>query len=134
MKNLGKFWKLLGLYDAESTTYTAVAGTKAPSPYTPTSDARLVGLRVVIGRAAATSLINSVQFRLSCSKFSPENQIECGGVGTGLQTAPAFQTEPTDWPVDQEVKAGTPIVIEARNNTADTPVTVEAELWGCFEG
>ena len=131
---MGKFWKLIGAYDAESTTYTAVAGTKAPSPYTPTSDTKLIGLRVVIGRGAATCLINSVQFRLSCSKFAPENQIEAGAVGGGIATAPAFQPAPIDWPVDQEIKAGTPIVIEARNNTADTPVAVEAELWGCFEG
>lgn len=132
MKNLGKYWKLLAEYDAETTTYSACAGVAA-SPYSPLADAKLIGLRVEIGRDAATSLINSVQFKLTTSTFTPENAIEVGGVGTGIQTAPAFQAPATDWPVDLAVKAGTPIVIEARNTTADTPVTVSVFLWGCFE-
>lgn len=129
---MGKYWRLMGQYDAESTTYTAFAVSGMASPYTPDEDARLTGLRVVPNRSAATSLVNHLQFRLTCTTFRP-NSIECGGQGTGLQTAPAVMSAPMDWDVDQPVKAGVPITLEGRNNTADTPVTVSAMLYGRFE-
>lgn len=127
-----RYWRLLGEYDAETTTYSAFAGGAGSSPYTPDSDAILVALRVEIGRDAATSLINSLQFKLTCRTFTP-NSIEVGGTGSGLQTAPAIQPSPIDWPVMQAVKAGVPITLEGRNITADTPVTVCALVWGLFE-
>lgn len=126
-----KFWRLLGHYDAESTTYSACAGVPA-SPYTPDIDARLVGLRAIVNRNAATSLINHIQFKLTSTTFTP-NAIEVGAQGSGLQTAPAQQAETLDYQVDQPVKSGVPISIEARNVTADTPVTVSALLYGLFE-
>jgi hypothetical protein len=124
-------WRLLGEYDAESTTYTALAGPKGSSPYNPDFSGKLIGLRVVMNRSAATSLINHVQFKLSCTTFTP-NSIECGVQGSGLQTAPALQPSAMDWQVDQPVQSGVPITIEARNNTVDTPVTVSVMLYGLF--
>ena len=128
----GKFWRLLAEYDAEATTYSACVGPKGSSPYTPDVSAHLKGLRVVINRSAATSLINHVQFKLTCTTFNP-NSIEVGGQGNGLQTAPSVALMPFDWDVDQPVQAGVPITIEARNNTVDTPVTVSVMLYGYFE-
>lgn len=127
-----KYWECLGEYDAEGTTYTALAGGAGSSPYTPKENARLIGLRVIVGSDAATSLTEIVQFKLTCTTFKP-NAIECGGNGSGLRTAPAFQLMPIDWEVDQEVRAGVPITIEARDVTADTPVTNSVTLWGLFE-
>ena len=126
-----KVWRLMAQYDAESTTYTACAGTPA-SPYTPDFSGRLVGLRTIPNRSAATSLINHVQFRLNSTSFKP-NAIECGAQGSGLQTAPAIQPPPVEWPIDQEVQSGVPITIEARNVPADAPVTVSVLLYGLFE-
>jgi len=131
---MGTYWRLLGEYDAETTAYTALAGTPA-SPYTPDETGRLTALRVIVNRSAATSLINHVQFRLTCTTFKP-NSIEVGGQGSGLQTAPAFQSgvaAVTDWDVMQPVQAGVPITVEGRNKTADTPVTVSVHLYGRFE-
>jgi hypothetical protein len=128
----GKFWRLLAEYDAESTTYSACAGPKGSSPYTPDVTSRLRGLRVIINRSAATSLINHVQFKLTCTTFNP-NSIEVGGQGNGIQTAPSVSLPPFDWDVDQTVTAGVPITVEARNNTVDTPVTVSVMLYGYFE-
>jgi hypothetical protein len=128
---MGKFWRLLAEYDAETTTYTACVGPKGSSPYTPDVSGKLIGLRAIANRSAVTSLINHVQFRLSCTTFNP-NSIECGCQGTGIQTAPAFQQAVFDFEVDQPVQAGVPITIEARNNTVDTPVTVSAMLYGMF--
>jgi len=127
-----KYWRCLGQYDAETTTYSALAVAGFTSPYTPDEDARLIGLRTVVNRSAVTSLINHVQFRLTCTTFKP-NSIECGAQGSGLQTAPAVQPNETDWSVDQMVKAGVPVTIEARNVTADTPVTTSVLLYGCFQ-
>lgn len=127
-----KVWRLLGQYDSETTSYTGFAVAGMASPYTPDFDGRLVGLRAMMNRSAATSLINHVGIRLSCTTFSP-NVLEVGCQGGGLQTAPVQQPAPDDWEVDQPVRAGTPITIEGRNITADTPVTVSVLLYGLFE-
>jgi len=122
-------------YDAESTTFSECAKTGMASPYMPVENARLVGLRVVSNRDAATTLQNHVQFKLTSATFRP-NSIEVGGQGSGLQTAPALSggvNAVNDWDVSQDVNSGTPIVIEARNITADTPVTVDCLLYGLFD-
>jgi hypothetical protein len=48
-------------------------------------------------------------------------------------TAPAIIPAALDWAIDQPVAAGVPITIEGRNMTADTPVSVDVQLYGCFE-
>jgi len=127
-----KFWRLLGEYDAETTTYSACAGAAQTSPYTPDIDAQLVGLRAIVGGGAATSLVNHIQFRLTCTTFKP-NTIHVAAQGSGLQTAPSVKIgEVIDWAVEQPVKSGVPITIEARNVNAETPVTVDSMLYGCF--
>ena len=131
---MGKYWKLLGEYDGEATTYALVLGTisGAKSPYTPTENGRLIGLRTISSLVAVTTVLNGVQWKLTCSTFVP-NSIEVGTQGSGLQTAPEAQPTVMDWAVDQEVRAGVPITIEARNVSAYTAVTVETFLWGLFE-
>jgi len=131
---MGKYWKLLGEYDAESTSYAEVLGTTsgAKSPYTPTEDARLIGLRVQPSEVAVTTVNTHVQFKLTCATFKP-NSIEVYGQGPGLFTAPLATVEHKDFAVDQPVKAGVPITIEARTAGAYASVTVEVFLWGLFE-
>ena len=128
---MGKYWKVLGVYDSETTAYTALAFTGFASPYTPTETAKLVGLRAIVAAGAATTLIEGFQFKLTSSTFKP-NSIEIGGAGSGLHTAPAFAPAAIDFAVDQPVQAGVPITIEGRNVTAETPVTVEIIIMGCF--
>jgi hypothetical protein len=127
---MGKYWRLMAEYDAETTAYSAAVGSNAPSPYTPSENAKLVGLRVIISATATTSLTEHVQFKLTCNTFKP-NSIEVGAQGAGLHTAPATQPQPYDWVVDQNVQAGVPIVIEARC-TSGTDVTNQVYLWGEF--
>lgn len=126
-----KIWRLLAEYDAETTTFSACAGTPA-SPYTPDFNGRLTGLRTIVSQSAATSLVEFQQFRLTCSSWTP-NTIEIGCVGNGLMTAPAMSRPIVDYEVDQPVIAGVPITIEARNITAATPITVETFVLGLFE-
>lgn len=126
-----RIWRLMAQYDAETTTFSAAAGTPA-SPFTPDFNGRLVGLRTVPSGAAATSLMRHIQFRLTCANWRP-NTIEVGAQGSGLETAPLQPNSPIDWSVDQAVQAGVPITIEGRNLTAATPITVEAFIYGCFE-
>lgn len=121
----------MGFYDSETKTYTECAGTYAESPYTPDEDCRLVGIRVINGHAAATTLTELQQFRLTCTNWKP-NSIEVGGLGAGLATAPAFPSPIMDFVVDQPCKASVKITIEGRNTTAETPITVETQIWGCF--
>ena len=129
---MGKYWRLLGLYNAESTTYSACAGNAQTSPYTPDENAVLTGLRVIVSADAVTTLTEAVQFKLTCTTFKP-NSIEVVGQGIGLATAPRLGGLVTDYPVQQKVQAGVPITVEARNVTADTPVGVSTLLMGCFE-
>lgn len=126
-----RYWRLIGEYNAETKTYSALAGT-VTSPYTPDQTGKLIGLRGIVSADAATSLIQAIQFKLTCTTFKP-NAIEVGAQGSGLSTAPQNHAEALDWQVDQPVQAGVPITIEARNLTADTPVGVLAHLWGWFE-
>jgi hypothetical protein len=127
---MGKYWKLLAEYDSETAAYTAAAGANAVSPYTPTENAKLIGLRVIASAVAATTLTEHVQFKLTCSTFKP-NSIEVGGQGIGLATAPRVFAEPIDWSIDQPVQAGVPITIEGRC-TVGTDVTNTVYLWGEF--
>ena len=127
-----KWWRLIGEYNAETKTFSACAGA-VTSPYTPDKTGKLTGLRVVPNADAATTLMQHVQIRLSCTTFQP-NVLEVGGQGCGLQTVPAKQTMPIDYDIDEPVQAGVPITIEARNLTADTPVGVLVEIYGRFEG
>lgn len=129
---MGRYWKLLGEYDAETTTYTALAGGAGASPYYPEEPANLIGLRAIPNRSAASTLMNHVSFKLTCTCFKP-NAIEVGAQGTGLQTAPALQQGSMDWEVHQPVQVGVKIVIEGKNVTADTPVSVSCLLYGLFE-
>ena len=119
----------LGIYDAETKTFSALA----TSPYSPTKSGRIKELVVVIGSAAVTTLVEHVQFKLTCTTFDP-NTIYAYASGGGLRTAPAVPIAPVSIPVDQKMTAGVPITIEGRNLTADTPVTVEVYLYMVCEG
>jgi len=130
---MGKWWEVLGEYDAETTTYSAFAGGAGSSPFTPSRSARLIGLRTIVGDDAATSLVNHGQIKLTSSSFKPET-IEILFQGTGLRTVPAMMQMPIDHVVDQEVKAGVKIVLEGRHLTADTPITCSVIVMGLFEG
>lgn len=127
---MGKYWRIIGHYTGEAQTYEALAGGFQASPYTPDEDGRLVGIRVMIGGEAATSLTEGVQYRLTCTTFKP-NTIHVAGQGNGLHTAPRPAIPAVDFEVDQPVKAGVPITIEARHAPA-TAVTHNSFLMGLF--
>lgn len=125
------YWDLICEYVGEDTTLTDVTGGAEASPYSPSANGRLIGLRVITGRQAVTSLINHVNFELTCTAWTP-NALRVGATGTGLQTAPAFQAEPVDYVVDQPVNTGTQIKIKAMC-IGDTAVTNSTFLYGKFE-
>ena len=127
---MGKYWRLIAEYDAETSSYTAAVGANAPSPFTPIENAKIVGLRVIVSATAATTLTEAVQFKLTCTTFKP-NAIEVGGQGVGLCTAPRTGAIVIDWAVDQSVSAGVPVTIEGRC-TVGTDVTNNVQLWACF--
>lgn len=132
-----KYWDCIAEYDAESTSWSApagVGGSTTTGMYSPQVTGKLIGLRVVVNRDAATTLTNHVQFKISCPTFVPNSMI-VGGQGSGLQTAPALMGgdgSKIDYEVDQPVTAGVPIQIQARDVTADTPVTNSVLLYALF--
>jgi len=121
----------MGHYAGEAQAYEALAGAFQASPYVPDEDAMLVGLRVLAGGEAATSLTEGFQLRLSCTTFKP-NTIHVAAMGNGLATAPQLKPSPVDYEVMQPVKAGVPITIEGRHAVA-TAVTHNSILMGCFQ-
>lgn len=127
---MSKYWKILGHYTGESQNFEALAGVFQASPYQPDEDARLIGLRVIPGGEAATSLVEQFQFRLTSTTFKP-NTIHVGGSGSGLRTVPAVAQPAYDFEVDQPVKSGVPITIEGRHAVA-TAVTANIVLYGLF--
>lgn len=122
----------MGEYDAETTTYSALAGGAGASPWMPDFNGKLLGLRVIVGSDAVTTLTELIQFKLTCTAWKP-NSIEAVGIGNGLRTAPAAHQAPVDHVCDQPIKSGVSVTLEARNVTADTPVTVSAIIMGYFE-
>jgi len=128
---MGKYWRLIGHYNGEATTYESLAGTFQTSPYTPDEDARLVGLRLIQSPEAATSLVQNYQIRLTCTTFKP-NTLHIAGNGNGLATVPQNAVAPIDYEVDQPVKSGVPITIEGRHAVA-TAVTANIMVMGLFQ-
>lgn len=126
------FWRLIGEYNAETTTFSECAGTAQTSPYTPDFSGTLVGFRAIVGGGAATSLVNHIQFRLTCTKWQP-NEVHVAAQGSGLQTAPAVKCgEVLDFGVNLPIQVSVPIKVEGRNVNAETPVTVDVMLYGKF--
>jgi hypothetical protein len=131
---MAKVWRELGYYDAETTSYSACAGLSGSgvSPFVSDFTGRLVGIRLVLGISAATSLGTNQVFRLTCSTWTP-NMIEIAASGNGLATAPATPRQIFDYEVDQPVQAGVPISVEGKCQTAGSPVSVETLIMGQFE-
>jgi len=118
---MARYWKVLGEYNAETTTFSNFAGPSGSSPYSPVETARLKGVRVLLGRAAASSLINGLIFKLTSTSFSPQS-IEFAAVGGGLQTAPIAAVPFYDFECDQLVQSGVQITLEGKNvSETDTP-------------
>jgi hypothetical protein len=128
---MAKVWRLMGHYNAESQSYSACAGTLQTSPWTSDFNGRLTGLRTQVSDEAATSLVEHVQFKLTCAAWRP-NSLEVFACGKGLATAPAVMNESRDFAVDQPIIAGTPVTVEARNDVA-TAVTNSTFIYGQFE-
>lgn len=128
---MSRYWRVIGHYNAETQAYSACVGTFQSSPFTPDVDGRLVGIRLMEGHEAATSLTCDVQIRISCAIWKP-NTMDFNINGHGIMTAPAFPGNVVDFAVDQSVRAGVPITVEGRHNTA-TGVTTSIVVLGCFE-
>jgi len=128
---MGKYWRVIGHYNGEAQTYEALAGGFQASPYTHDEDARLIGIRVIPGGEAATSLTEGFQLRLACTQWKP-NVMHVAGQGNGLRTVPAAAQAVIDYEVDQPVKAGVPITVEGRHVPA-TAVTANILVLGLFQ-
>jgi hypothetical protein len=128
---MARYTRVIGHYDAETQAYSACAGTFQTSPFTPDVGGRLIGIRVLEGQEAATSLTCDIQIRLSCAIWKP-NTMDVAINGSGLMTAPIAHLSDVTFTVDQPVQAGVPITVEGRNNTA-TGVTVSVLVIGIFE-
>jgi hypothetical protein len=118
----------IATYIGAAKTYTAMTG----SPYSPQVNGRLVQLKLHLYGSAVTALIEGMEVKVSCPLWGIDTVIMAQGAG--IRTAPAFPIATAVQNVDLQIRVGSQITCEARNVTADTPVTVECTLIGVFEG
>jgi hypothetical protein len=128
---MGRYWRLIGHITGESQTFEAAAGALQTSPYVPDERCNLRGIRVITGAEAATSLVEGVQIRLSCTGWKP-NVMHVASTGNGLQTVPATAQLPYDYEVAQPCEPGVGITVESRHTIA-TAVTANLMVMGYFE-
>lgn len=124
-----QYWMLMGRYNAETQTYSDFAGTPN-SPFTPSVNGTLIGLRVIVGGEAATTLTEGVKIKVKCTLWNP-NELEIAVSGNGLRTAPAFGPIQYDFPVNLPVDTMHPITLQGVCVEA-TAVTVSVYLEGQF--
>lgn len=127
---MGRYWRAMAEYDAETQAFSEAAGV-VKSPFAPSEKATLKGIRVIVGRQAATSLTDGVWLRLTCNTFKP-NMMDFLVEGGGLATAPAVPVPPYDFEVNQPVEPGVNVTIEGRCLEA-THVTNSVLVMGLFE-
>ena len=128
---MSRYWRLIGDYNGEATTFEALAGGFQTSPYTPDENCRLKGIRVIPSAEAATSLIEGVQIRLTCSAWKP-NEMHIVVAGNGIMTALTPRGNPLDYQCDQPCPVGVQIKLEGRHAVA-TAVTNRVFVMGLFE-
>lgn len=114
--------------------YNSVVGTAAVetalTSFTPTKSGRLIGVQIVVGGAAATSLMEAGYVKMACPTFGG---VDCyfPFVGNGLRTVPATPIPIFQHAVDLQVVAGTPIKGYIYwNVTATTPAVM---VYGIFQ-
>lgn len=128
---MGSYWRVIGHYTGEATTYEALAGTFQASPYNPDEKCTLKAIRVFAAPEAATSLVENFQIRLSCTTWKP-NTIHVAGCGNGLATVPSVPSPVFDYQVNQPCEPGVGIQLEGRHAVA-TAVTANIIVMGLFE-
>ena len=113
------------------TTSVAIDAETALTDFTPSLNAILVGIEIIVGGVAATSLIENGYFKLVHSAWGGRD-LYCPFNAGGLRTAPAYPTPPFITPCNLPVKAGVPVKGFIYNNVL--PVTPEFTVFGIFEG
>ena len=126
-----KYTRTIGHYNAITQAFSACAGALQTSPFTPDISGTLVGVRLLEGQQAATSLQTDIQIRISCAIWKP-NTLDMMINGCGLKTVPVSGQAQVDYSVQQPVQAGVPITVEGRNSMA-TGVTPSVTIVGFFE-
>lgn len=119
-------WKEL-MYRSVGTT---IDSETAMSDFTPTQNGTLVGVEVIVGGIAATSLIENGYIKMGHSGW--DRELFCPFQGLGLETVPRHYKEPCVTSCNLPVKQGVPIKGWYYFNV--TPVTPELTVFGIFEG
>jgi hypothetical protein len=112
------------------TTVTTADVETALTPWTPTKSAKMIGVEIVVGYQAATSLVESGYIKMSCPTFGGVDAY-FGFCGLGVGTAPREYIPPIKHVCDLDVQAGTPVKgFIYLNVTATTP---EIFVYGIFQ-
>jgi hypothetical protein len=125
-------WKEL-LFRGATTDVTIDAETAfgVTAEYSPSSECTLVGVVVIAGGIAATSLIENGHVRIDSESFGGKHHItEFQGIG--LETVPrSARPKTVDMTPDLPVKTGVKLVGKYYHNVL--PVTPEIVVYGIFQ-
>lgn len=113
------------------TTGVTIDAETAMSDFTPSLNATLIGVEIIAGGIAATSLIENGYIKLVHAPWAGRD-LYCPFQGIGLETVPRAAKKPWVTSCNLPVKAGTPMKGFYYHNV--TPVTPEITVFGIFEG
>lgn len=127
---MAKYIQLLGYSTGTGTTFAAMTG----SPVSPLTDGRLIGLLIVLSRAANTSIVWGGEILLKCVSFGGvECQVGFNGIGEAAAdiVESALPVQKVD-DIDLRVLTTSAITIEYRYHV--TPTTPQLYVYGIIEG
>jgi len=100
--------------------------------WSPIANGRIVALHLVVYGSAVTALIEGVQAKIQCSSWGGYDVV-VGSAGGGIRTAPGVPIPVKSFDEDLAIETGKDVSVQFRNQTADTPVTVEIDLLATLE-
>ena len=111
-------------------TGTTIDSETAMTDFTPSQDATLIGIEIIAGGIAATSLIENGYIKMSHKAWEGK-ELFCPFQGLGLETVPRTAKAPNLTSCNLPVKAAIPIKGYYYHNVL--PVTPEITVFGIFE-
>lgn len=113
------------------TTGTTIDAETAMTDFTPTHSGTLIGVEVIVGGIAATSLIENGYIKMVHGPWAGHD-LYAPFQGIGLETVPRHEKSPCQTACNLPVQAGSPIKGYYYHNV--TPVTPEITVFGIFVG
>lgn len=126
---MAKYTDLLGYTTGTGTSFAAMTG----SPYAPKTAGRLTKIKILVERAANTSILFGGEIQLKCPSFGGvDHQVPFAGKGEHAADLVDAGIGVQEHDCDLAVKIGSQITVNYRFLV--TPTTPHLYVYGDFEG